>query len=309
MGYGYCYNRDCLKKIAMKMSRQWGVLALGLCLSAGVLAADPSKVLLEVSGVKVTEQDVRAELARFSEPVRERSLQNPATITQMVQTLAARRLLAQEAEKSGLANKPEMKAQLVLMKERVLSDARFEQLDAANLPDPKAAQANARAYYQANPDAFKAPATAHVRHILIEGDTPEAKAKAEKLAAQLKAGGDFEKLAKANSDDKGSAAKGGDLGDAKAGRFVEPFERALDALKTKGEISAPTKTDFGWHIIQLVERKPARVLPFEEVEQRLMGETATKVLAEKRQEKATSLIKGAKINEEAIKALGNTASK
>ncbi|MGB0129127.1 MAG: peptidylprolyl isomerase [Rhodocyclaceae bacterium] len=97
----------------------------------------------------------------------------------------------------------------------------------------------------------------HARHILIKVTEivpdDEAKRKLEVLKDRLDHGGDFAELAKSQSNDL-SAAKGGDLGWLYAGDTVPEFERAMDALKP-GEISAPIRSPFGWHLIQVLERR------------------------------------------------------
>lgn len=97
----------------------------------------------------------------------------------------------------------------------------------------------------------------HARHILIKVSEivpdEEAKRKLDVLKDRLDHGGDFAELAKSQSNDL-SAAKGGDLGWLYAGDTVPEFERAMDALKP-GEISAPVRSPFGWHLIQVLERR------------------------------------------------------
>ena len=293
----------------MKFSRHWAAAAVGLCFSAGVLAAGPV-VLVEVGQVKITDQDVIASIpAGTPDDQRKKMLENTQAVTQSARNLAARRLMAIEIQKSGLAADPIMKARVKLAEERVLSDARVLQFEAANAPDAKALDDYARSEYRANPKAFEVPAEAHVRHILIEGDTPESKAKAEKLLAQLKGGADFAKLAEANSDDKGSAAQGGDLGFAPTNRYVPEFTKAIDDLKANGQISGVVKTQFGWHILRLEDRRPARTLPYEDVAERLKSSASKRIVNEKRLAMTNGLIKDVKINEEAIKAFGANAAK
>ena len=287
----------------MRMSRQFGVAVIGLCLVTGSWAVQPA-VVMEAGGIKITDQDVRAELQNAPEAVRERTLGNPGALKQIATTLAARRLLSQEAEKNGLASTPLMKTQLQLAKERVLSNARLEQFDASHMPDAKAIDAYARDFYRSNPKVFEAPPETRVRHILIEGDKPESKAKAEKLLAELKAGADFEKLAKENSEDKTNGPKGGDLGFAPDGRYVPEFERAIGSLSKDKPLSDVVKTQFGYHIIQYVDKRPARTLPYEDVADRLKADSTTKILSDKRVEKNKSLIKDAKYHEDAFKAMG-----
>jgi len=98
----------------------------------------------------------------------------------------------------------------------------------------------------------------HVRHILIDTndvvDDRMAKEKLLKLRERIQSGADFAELARANSQDKGSAAKGGDLGWVKPGEVDPDFEKVVESLKP-GQISMPFKTQFGWHIVQLVEAR------------------------------------------------------
>lgn len=100
----------------------------------------------------------------------------------------------------------------------------------------------------------------HARHILIRTSAimneEQAKAKIEALYQQLKAGADFDKLARENSEDPGSAKQGGDLGWLDPGGTVPPFQAAMDKLQP-GEISEPFETQFGWHVVQVLGRRQA----------------------------------------------------
>ncbi len=97
----------------------------------------------------------------------------------------------------------------------------------------------------------------HARHILIKSgdeDDGEAKVRIERLAQRLDAGEDFAELARSNSEDPGSAVKGGDLGWANPGDFVPAFQEAVDKLDP-GQRSAPFKSQVGWHIVELIQRR------------------------------------------------------
>lgn len=100
----------------------------------------------------------------------------------------------------------------------------------------------------------------HARHILIRTSAimsaDQAKAKIQQLYEQLKAGADFATLATANSDDPGSAKKGGDLDWLDPGATVPPFQAAMDKLQP-GEMSEPFQSQFGWHIVQVLGRRQA----------------------------------------------------
>jgi peptidyl-prolyl cis-trans isomerase SurA len=97
----------------------------------------------------------------------------------------------------------------------------------------------------------------HARHILLrsrEGlSESEARERLQRLRDRLAGGADFAELAKVNSEDA-SASKGGDLGWVAAGDTVPEFERAMNALKDM-EVSAPVQTPFGWHLVQVLERR------------------------------------------------------
>ena len=92
-----------------------------------------------------------------------------------------------------------------------------------------------------------------------------AKTKAEGLLKLLQNGGNFEELAKKNSDDPGSAKNGGELPPFQHGAMVPEFEQAAFALQNKGQLSGLVKSQYGYHIIQLIDKQPAHTKAFEEV--------------------------------------------
>jgi len=136
-----------------------------------------------------------------------------------------------------------------------------------------------KAYYKSHLDRYKAAETRRASHILIQAakDAPEAtakaaKARADELLAQLqKTPGDFAKLAKQNSQDPGSAAKGGDLDWFGRGAMVKAFEDAAFTLK-EGQTSGVVRSDFGFHIIRVTGVRPERAKPFEEVKAEIQAE-------------------------------------
>ena len=112
---------------------------------------------------------------------------------------------------------------------------------------------------------------AHIMKMVPRGDSvaeAEAKVVIDSLYNVVKGGADFAETAKANSDDKGSAMRGGDLGWFGRGYMVKPFEDAAFAMKDSGDISAPFKSDFGWHIILLKGKRG--IQPFEEMKEGIL---------------------------------------
>ena len=145
-----------------------------------------------------------------------------------------------------------------------------------------------RRLYAVNREDFRMPERVHVRHILLKtADKPPAEVaklqqKAEDLVKQLKAGGDFAELAKKNSEDTGptgSAAKGGDLGWIVRGQTVKNFENTAFSLAPK-QLSGAIATEYGIHILQAIEKEPARLKPFEEVKDALAAEWKTQRVAD-----------------------------
>lgn len=122
-------------------------------------------------------------------------------------------------------------------------------------------------YYEQVKDRFQSPERRQARHILITTGEGLAEAaaqkKAQELTEQAKAGADFARLAKENSQDPGSAQQGGDLGWAQRGMFVGPFEEALFGMQA-GEIRGPVKTQFGYHVLKLEHIEAGRQQSFEE---------------------------------------------
>ena len=127
-----------------------------------------------------------------------------------------------------------------------------------------------RAFYDQHPAQFTERGGVRARHILIgvspdasDAEKAEARERARALRVQAENGADFEALAREHSDDPGSAAQGGDLGLVVEGRTVPAFEAALFALEPGG-LSDVVETPFGFHVIEMVERREDRLVPFEE---------------------------------------------
>ncbi|HEX8960192.1 MAG TPA: peptidylprolyl isomerase [Geobacteraceae bacterium] len=144
-------------------------------------------------------------------------------------------------------------------------------------------EADVKKFYDDNQDKFKRPESYHASHILIGVDPKataeekkKAKEKAEAVRKKVLAGEDFAALAKAESTCP-SKEKGGDLGTFGQGEMVPPFEKATAALKP-GQISDVVETQFGYHIIKLVEKKDAGVVKFDEAKdniERYLKQTKT----------------------------------
>ena len=135
-----------------------------------------------------------------------------------------------------------------------------------------------RTYYEQNKARYGTPEERRASHILITVDAgasedvrKAAREKAEKLLKQVRGGGDFAALAKANSQDSGSAAQGGDLGFFNRGAMVKSFADAAFGLK-QGEVSGVVETEFGFHLIKLTGIKAGATRSFEDVRAEIESE-------------------------------------
>jgi len=151
-----------------------------------------------------------------------------------------------------------------------------------------------RKRYDAAKEEYKRSASAHILHILIKVDpaaTPQqdaaAKAKAGSLVKQLRAGADFAKLARENSGDPSSSSKGGDMGWVEQGTTVDPFDQAAFSAPLN-TVPDPIRTkEFGYHIIKVLERRPAGYRPFEEVRPELAAQVADQMSKDQARDEIT----------------------
>lgn len=150
-----------------------------------------------------------------------------------------------------------------------------------------------RKRYQDNIDSYRTPERVMARHILIKttgvpkDQIPRVRQKAEDILKQLKAGADFATLAKKNSDDPGSAQKGGELGWIVKGQTVPAFEKAAFSLKPN-ELSGIITTEYGFHIIQVEQHQDARVESFEEAKPQLLADAQKELGAQNMQNAVTA---------------------
>ena len=155
----------------------------------------------------------------------------------------------------------------------------YVELDEASLAkNAQPSDADLKALYQQQIASYQQGEGRQARHILftVSGNDPKAdaaaKAQAEDVLKQLKAGGDFAKLAEKYSQDPGSAKSGGELGMVEHGQMVKPFEDALFAIKQPGDIAGPVRTQYGYHLIQLENVRTPTVKSFDEVKASLAAD-------------------------------------
>lgn len=151
-----------------------------------------------------------------------------------------------------------------------------------------------KAFYDNNKDQFVQPEQRQASHILIQINETTSEADAKKqitdIASKIEAGEDFEALAKAHSQDPGSANIGGDLGMFQQGMMVPEFDKAVFSMQP-GEVSKPIKTDFGYHLIKLTQIQPKQTPEYDavktDVEAQLRRQLAEKTYFEKLEQLST----------------------
>src|SRR5829696_4644117 len=174
-----------------------------------------------------------------------------------------------------------------------LSVTKLVDAEVATLPGPS--DADAKDFYDKNQDKFKEDEQVRASHILVKVDEKadatakqKARAKIDGVLKQVKAGGDFAKLAQENSDD-GSASQGGDLNYFGKGQMVGAFDKVAFELKP-GQVSDIVTTQFGYHIIKVVDHKTGRTVPFEEAQPKIKEY----LTGQKKQQHADAFIEGLK---------------
>lgn len=296
-----------------KMTRPARALLLAaalLAVGAAARAADgDGAVLVTGPAGPMTRMEVEVMARDLVPPADQaRFWASPDNVAQFARSLYTQRLLAADALKAGVGTDPRGEAYLKLLRERGLAELLLRQRERATVPDAKALDAYARSEYQAHPEQFRLPEEVHARHILLAvakdgSDDAQVKAQAEKLMAELRAGASFATLAQQFSVDKASAARGGDLGEFGPGKMVPAFDAAVFALKKPGELAGPVRTPFGYHIIELVSRKPAQVKPFEQVLPELRQQLRGQIEARERLNTWNAAQEQAQVDEAAVKAL------
>jgi len=241
-------------------------------------------VVLTIGEDKITAGDMDRMLESVP-PQYRNQMQTPAGRRQFADRLVSLKVMAQEGRRRKLEDTPSYKSQLALQSEQLLAQQCYQNLQATTKVD----EASAHKYF----DEHKADyLQVKARHILIrakgssvplkkdakELSDEEALAKAKEIRQKLVDGADFATLAKAESDDAGSGANGGDLGTFGKGRMVPAFEEVAFKIPV-GELSEPVKSPFGYHIIKVESRQEKTFVDVRpEIERKLDGELINKTV-------------------------------
>jgi peptidyl-prolyl cis-trans isomerase C len=191
-------------------------------------------------------------------------------------TLINQEVVAQEAVKRGIDKHPDVAAQLELQRQETLVNAFVQEYVRAN---PITDDVMRKEYERIRPTI---PAKEYkARHILVDKED-----EAKDAIAQIRKGGNFEKIAAEKSKDTGSKGRGGDLDWGPAGRYVKPFGDALAKLKKGQMTDAPVQSEFGWHVIRLDDERATKVPTYDEakpqIQQMMQNQQVQKMLGDLR---------------------------
>jgi peptidyl-prolyl cis-trans isomerase C len=244
-------------------------------------AADP--VVLTVGTEKITKSTFELIIASLNEQQRAQ-LQSPEARRSLAEQIAELKVMAQEARARHLDSTPAVQTKVAMQGEQVLANAVYQDMLTGKIDDAALME-----YYNAHKADWE---EAKGRHILIrmtgskvplrdgqkELTMDEALAKTKELRAKIVAGADFAAVAKAESDDTGSGENGGDLGSFTRGQMIGEFDDAAFSLPI-GEVSQPIKTEYGYHLIKIDERKAAKFEDVRgEIEQQIRPEMGSKAI-------------------------------
>jgi len=258
----------------MKLFARGPVLALGLVAgfaASQAYAADQKNTVVAV----VNGTDVHlSQLADFARQIPPQMGQPPYEA--LLEIVINNQLVYDAAKKDKLENDHEVKATLKKVEMQVMAQAYMQKK-----VRPAVSEEAVKARYDQAVKEFVPAEEVHARHILVE--TEEA---ARSIIADLGRGSDFAELAKTRSKDQGSGANGGDLGYFTQKAMVPEFTAAAFAMRPGEVSSAPVKTQFGYHVIKVEDRRMSSIPPYEQakpaIAQQLADETREKLVMDLR---------------------------
>ncbi len=273
-----------MKRVPIFASLLVAALGLSACQQSGseneadATAPDPANVIARVNGKPISETALDAQVQALSAQGR------AVDRNQALQELITVELLAQEAEKQGLPEQPEIAAEI----ERRRASLLAQHLIRAEIVNREVTDEEVRTRYDEEVAAGEGGKEYRARHILVETEV-----EARGLIGELDDGADFGSLAKEHSTGP-SGEQGGDLGWFQTDQMVPPFGNAVEALKAGQYTSDPVETQFGWHVVLLEDTRAVEPPAFEDVRaqlrSRMVSERIQQFVADLRQQGEVEIV-------------------
>ncbi|MCT8268232.1 peptidylprolyl isomerase [Afifella sp. JA880] len=235
------------------------VIATGAFMASAQAQDAPSPdAVARVGDTIITEKDLSEAANDFSDELDR--VPGPRRRAVLVDVLVDMELLAEAAREKGLDKTPDFDQRLEFLKTRALRNEYVEKEIVNAVTDDEV-----KAEYDKQISGFKPEEEVHARHILVT-----TKEEAEEIIKQLDAGKDFAELAKEKSTGP-SGPQGGDLGYFPKGRMVPEFDKAVFALEPGEYSKEPVKSEFGWHVIKLEDKRMSSPPPLDDIKEQLRG--------------------------------------
>jgi parvulin-like peptidyl-prolyl isomerase len=259
--------------------RSWLLLsALALAASAGAAHAQDNDVVARAGDIEITGTDVRAYVSALDARDQAAIAQNPAALSRSVRLLIAQRELLKEALAKKWDQQPDVAVQLQRVREGAIGETYLQSV--SKPPEDYPSDAEIATAYDANKTSFLVPRQFHIAQIFVavpaaaadKQAQDKARKKLDGIQAKLKQkGADFAAVAQADSEDAETAKAGGELAWLLETQIKPEIRQAATGL-AKGAVGEPVRLDDGWHIVKLLDTKPAYTRPLTEVHDQLARE-------------------------------------
>jgi peptidyl-prolyl cis-trans isomerase C len=260
------------------MSGLMALIFAALCHVPAVYGQESQKseaVICQAGDWKLTFADLERIVNYYSEEQRALILQDPKKLMNLARSLTQAKVLSDKAYTEGLHERPDIQEQLRIHERHKLSLAYVQE---KALKDLSVSDEDVRLYYQAHKDDYKVPAQVKVRHILLrlpkdadEELVKQTRQRMEDILKKVNAGEDFAVSAAAFSEDPVSRNRGGDLGWVVRSKLDPVFAKAAFNTK-KGQIAGPVRSVYGFHLLKVEDRRPARQQTYDAVAERIRKE-------------------------------------
>lgn len=270
------FPRPFLPRCIPRVAAMAALLAATCSLGEGT-SGQVAEVIGRMSGIDVSSDEIRAYIETLGAQERAALAKEPTALAQVVRGYLARRAVLKEAQAKKWDQQPMIKAQLDRAREQALIELYLESV--SRPPDGFPSDGEVLRAYDANKAAFEAPGQFRLAQIYVaaaKGADKETEANARRkvdaIAQKLKQkGAEFAAVARTDSEEKQSAPQGGEIGWLTEEQMVPGIRSAVTALAKDG-VGNPIRLDDGWHIIKLLETKPASVSPLAEVRESIVAQ-------------------------------------